>query len=1640
MKHSLDQINIEKKTMKLNYLFTPSNTIVDPPIETTAQELPLEKLSWEDFEKLCLVLVQINFSINDCEIYGIKGQAQEGIDIFARQANGKYSSFQCKRYQEFVLSDINKAVEYFKSKAFFDKSDNLYLCTSCEWNTTQVQDRFEVLKTELERDSITLIKWDKIQISRHLKKQPQIVFDFFGIEWVKKFNGEPALKQISKSKKIDAQQIIEFRTELHEFYSTIFNIQDPGIPIKELNSPYSLQDRFIIPDILSNVKGENFEVSKNNDSSTSSVTNLNQYDYFFDEDGYGQNEFKYRHLNKFSEVDENSVDVRIKIDDALVDNRNIIIGDPGAGKSTLLRYITLDILSPHPRLENISQKYGKALPVWLPFAFITKHLSQNDSLSISEILNLWFNGFGKNHLFEIAKQALEDERLFLVIDGIDEWSSISSAQQAITRIETIRELYDCKVLYSSRPYGFKILKDFFTNLNVLNLAGFSKLQQKDFVQKWYEKWASLQREIKDKSFSKTQTENFIKELEQAGDLKKLAEVPLLLSILIVQKLQDAVLPKSKLEALKEITQYLIKKHPVKRGSDAGVVQDHAVDIDFKDIFCELAIYIQKESNDGVILKGDAQKIVEQYLINYADYDKVKAKVRSQELIEVGANNFGIIIEKSNDEISFGHKQFQEFLAAQYLYESDEDNTNEFIKEYAANPSFHQVIISFFGLLQLKQVKKFQNHYDKLKESAYEKYQEDYLKLISYEIAINLDNAPGDLMNNSFDSIVCDFEYETDPTYKKALLRRILSAIHNGRLKEKVQKFLIQYFPNEYKYQDYRVTSLRYSDNLNELQLEFLKKALINGTLQIRYDASYAFKKHIKHIKVFAFLSDIILNCSNPNILAFAINSIVTAELSKKKRNDLIDSIKVIDPIVQLFIFKHKVLIKQHSQDDLSLVLPLVNHMPYQLKAEAIDLLTAGFEKNSQLKEILINSIKKKATHQEDRITIDTEIAWKVLFHCFNQDADVIGLVKSEFENEKFPFLSADRHEMFRHLVYYFKGAIELVPAVEKWLSNRMEEYSHIDPEVAFACVFTHSKTAKTILLNDLPKTGVSHWNVMALLEGWPNDVRIKDVLKKYFRSVNSKKTSAAAHYISKVFDSHEKEEAISILEGILFDKKITFRERAISAIIEIDREYFEKNILETLIEDLESFPKDFWGQYYSAVDTLVRYFPANSVLQSYILHAIGADNRLYSLSIRYFPELIKNEVVLLKKSIPLSKELRSMILESLTDLSVLTGDVEEVLGNFEAEAEEEIMSDMAMCLFNHIKDSNPDKILALCKPLVFARGLDYEVKRSIAFTGFLIVKKVDEYFSIENPENKNDQSRLLDIFDEYAYRRYASEMMIKSIIYNFDYLISFAGKDFSSIADHLKHKKNIEDIWGFFARHSVKSSPTYVHIMEFITANPTAIKNSSIISFLNRTTPKSPILKDILLELINNDGRNGVLAGRILGTNFKSDNQVYEEVKKIAHLGDSGKIIALCSGWPQEPILKEMFDDLVKNQYYIDNYVGYTLKFLFRDINNLVDFLKSVVSDANSIDYKHKYFFIPMIERLKRDKDFALAVKGLLLSSTSINEKISYYNLLSQLNMVDQEVTAWKNKICNFKDDFGYDIVSNKTVRLKDILHDYSFE
>ncbi|RZN39023.1 MAG: hypothetical protein EF813_04465 [Methanosarcinales archaeon] len=122
---------MEDRRQVHSWLETPPLSKIDPPVETRKQELPFGGLTWEDFERLCLRLVRLESTVEHCQLYGVRGQKQEGIDIYARKTSAdKYSVYQCKRVRDFGPTNIEGAVSKFLVGAWASKSDTFVLCTS----------------------------------------------------------------------------------------------------------------------------------------------------------------------------------------------------------------------------------------------------------------------------------------------------------------------------------------------------------------------------------------------------------------------------------------------------------------------------------------------------------------------------------------------------------------------------------------------------------------------------------------------------------------------------------------------------------------------------------------------------------------------------------------------------------------------------------------------------------------------------------------------------------------------------------------------------------------------------------------------------------------------------------------------------------------------------------------------------------------------------------------------------------------------------------------------------------------------------------------------------------------------------------------------------------------------------------------------------------------------------------------------------------------------------------------------------------------------------------------------------------------------------------------------------------------------
>jgi hypothetical protein len=173
-------------------------TIYTPPVSVTLHELPLGQVPWKDFELLCLHLIKEceGFNTQQMQIYGIPGQGQEGIDIYARLDSGRFNSYQCKRYQKINAPDLTDVVGLFRKGKWFEESDKFVLCTSCSMEETALCDRFEELRLALEMDGVLLEKWDFGYLNQFLKNQPKIVYQFFGEAWCRAFCGERLYEQV----------------------------------------------------------------------------------------------------------------------------------------------------------------------------------------------------------------------------------------------------------------------------------------------------------------------------------------------------------------------------------------------------------------------------------------------------------------------------------------------------------------------------------------------------------------------------------------------------------------------------------------------------------------------------------------------------------------------------------------------------------------------------------------------------------------------------------------------------------------------------------------------------------------------------------------------------------------------------------------------------------------------------------------------------------------------------------------------------------------------------------------------------------------------------------------------------------------------------------------------------------------------------------------------------------------------------------------------------------------------------------------------------------------------------------------------------------------------------------------------------
>lgn len=663
---------------------------VAPPTVTREQLLPFDSLSWENFERLCFRLAHRGGDVENARIYGERGQAQEGIDLYVRLATGDYATWQCKRYQEIKSTDIKNAVTKFLEGKWAGHTKLFRLAIAASLNATKLAEEIERQCIRCDAVNITFEPLDQDSLSLMLKNHPDLVDDFFGRPWVNAFNGPEAAASLS-GRKLSREEKLKARRFIKTLYATHFQTVDGGIPaaapvFRGAVKPVPVFDRYVEPtielveSIIEQGKTPTLQQKKNTQKTVQGVP---------------ATVFRRR-------------DIRTKL--ALsaglaTSDRFLLLGGAGFGKSAALCVVIHSLLSDGGRFPALAKSWGQRLPLLLPFGFLTRHFAENDTPTVEGALKGWLMVLGaRNTELALLEEMIKDERLLLLVDGLDEWQNREAAVTALTALTVYIQTRRLSLVATSRPLGFEQINDSGLDWKRANLLPLTFDQQREFADYWFRHFhqaeAALDSLALEQAVTRDTTE-FANDLSEDSALSELGGIPLLLSVMIYLRLTGRVLPRSRLAAIEELIKALLEDQPRRRAQaemqrfDQSMARSRYIRYGIE----YLAYCIQQEPNSMVLPAERAMQLLNEYFRNNLGLPPTEADDWATRVLEMGQHEFGVLVEPQEHHIGLLHRIFQEYLAAKYLARLPLEQVKNYCANTGCKAPWHEITLTLIQLLE-----------------------------------------------------------------------------------------------------------------------------------------------------------------------------------------------------------------------------------------------------------------------------------------------------------------------------------------------------------------------------------------------------------------------------------------------------------------------------------------------------------------------------------------------------------------------------------------------------------------------------------------------------------------------------------------------------------------------------------------------------------------------------------------------------------------------------------------------------------------------------------------------------------------------------------------------------------------------------
>jgi len=1629
---------------------SPDRIPAHAPVTSRPQTLPFGELTWENFERLCYRLASKADRVEHVARYGRSGQSQEGIDLFARLPNGKYEVWQAKRYQAITATELTSIVRTFNEGAWSTKTDTLILATQASLADTKMQDSLETEAAALKQHGITFLPRGGEELSEALREHPDLIDDFFGREWVKAFLGPQAADALGS--RLDGGEFARVREQLRKYYDIHFRSLDIGVALPLLSDdppkapPPSLLARFAVPDVLVRSTLDEQQPSTPAPMTPNAPVLSAGSTHANTPDG----------AERFAAPRRRDYLRRTPLANWLTQGvKFTIVGEPGSGKSTLLRCVALEMLEARGALPPVSRRWSGRLPIHLSFSRWSRLSARLErAASFQELVAETLQTGLTADLAGLLNRAIDERRIVLLLDGLDEWTDEQAARTTLQQVLTFVETHEIPTLATARPRGLSTIGVIPSSWQSATLAPLSEDQQRSLAEGWFARGLGLASDGNPgdelRAPLDARLDRFFADLARDRRLATLASNALLLVGLTALAIRQIALPRNRVHALQSLVELLLETHPRQRATAAGDTHDrflHIPDADHRRAALAYLAFVTRSATGGNAYDlKEAKRVIRQYLSDpetYA-YPLERAQQAANELLAVNAETVGLLAERAPGEIAFAHAVFEEYLAAEYLQSWPLLPILEFVQSHAGETLWRHVLANFVALLQrATEVETVAAAIERAHATEGNLERAVNLDLLLADIAFNSSRKPAATAKRLANAALQVIESGNWLLTRREVLKSALANLGEDT-SAPVDARVPFWAPRRQRYSSSVFAVFARWQKAPDL-LEVLLKGLNDELPSNQHSAGAALAaRYTGDPGVEAALRQRLRKTLDMSVAAAALDSLTNGWPSA---TDLVnlqeEAFASLSPALRFVGSRGRAISGRADLTDRDAIAELLTRdrvLDFEQRAEAREMLSRHWRDDSEVIAKAFASLHPSGGYDADLLEYDTAVSY--LLSCSASNTTIAEWIREELKKAH-PFGLSHHWDL---IIPFAHEHPDIQQSVGRYITS--EKQGHRLYEFQNLLIHFRSDALRDYLIEVARKTqGFGEfWAVQPLLRGWGRSDPI----------VNSFLDEIAQ------WDDDRLNDLGSLLPEIVPDPLVC-RSQLLSLARNAKHPRFD--LIARGLASLGCGASDL-----EVVDTLLAcvgqgapaFDPGNTLIKHFSAHPRVREYAKTSLEQHDAP------LEALAEAYENDRDIRPLVLRCMNSLpGPLRGDLAEIavveassrpafwelLKNYDAEEDGELKITGSIYYHRELVristadlQDDPQRL----RDALEAVGPDLEERRAAAFAGMLLERRLDEVAAMLGDEP--DTSWLISTGSGFSEE---SERLAALICENWNALVETFG---STLLTHFgRHRPDERVAWNTLAPHVHSSEAARTDFLQHCSSTSSILGLRSLLA-LAQEQPSSQLLLKHCRRALNHSevggypqgspwdvSRIGFEAGYLLRDHFRDSTEVLEFLRQtFTEHPKRVQLIALTLFQPGDPLLdriqltpKEIWEQ------HADRVVAMHVASARSQVQDFTEFLLDMINCSAAADMWRFQDITnrAVLARLRRDEEVTQGLRDVLMRTPTASELASLPRYLLAAGALDTALREYCSSRLQEESQralprAGYDAIENQVRAISQSLLD----